>query len=104
MKIRTRRSREQWLELVRQWQAAKMTAIAWCREHNISYESFIIWKNRLKTDHSQSADSQRPFVELVDAALEHSGIEIHHRSLKMTIGKNFDPEVLFRCLQVLEKF
>jgi len=104
MKIRTKRSREQWLELVQQWKSTNMSAKAWCGAHDVSYESFIIWKNRLKIDHSQSADSQQPFVELVDSSLTHSGIEIHHRGLKLTIGKNFDPEVLFRCLQVLEKF
>jgi len=102
MKIRTRRSREQWLELVQQWKETKMTAIAWCRNQGISYESFIIWKNRLKFN-ATTSDSKQPFVELVDAAPAHSGIEIHHRSLKLTIERNFDPEALLRCLQILER-
>jgi hypothetical protein len=102
MKIRTKRSREQWQELVCQWQDTQMTAIAWCRQQDISYESFIIWKNRLKNS-SQPTASKQPFVELIDTTPAHSGIEIHCRDLKLTIRKNFDPEVLLQSLQVLEK-
>jgi len=102
MKIRTKRSRQQWLELVQQWQSTNMSAKAWCGAHDVSYESFIIWKNRLKSDLSKTLDHKQPFVELVDAA-PHSGIEIHHRSLKLTIERNFDPEALLRCLQILER-
>lgn len=100
MKIRTRRSREQWLELVHQWKESNTTAIAWCREHGISYESFIIWKNRLNTD---ARLTDKPFIELVDVTPISSGIEIHHRNLKFIVRKNFDPESLLQCLQVLEK-
>jgi len=103
MKIKTRRSREQWLELVQQWKETKMTATAWCRNQDISYESFIIWKNRLKSNFATTADSKQPFVELIDASPLHSGIEIHHRSLKLTISKKFDPETLLQCLQILER-
>ena len=103
MKVRSRRSREQWQELVHQWQSAKMTAIAWCRQNNVPYESFIIWKNRLKSERAQSTTNDQLFVELTDTTSEYSGIELHHLDFKLTIRKHFHQETLLHCLQVLKR-
>ena len=103
MKIRSRRSREQWQELVRQWEASKATATAWCKQNDIPYESFIIWKNRLKSERAQPTLGDQPFVELTDTPSASSGIELYHRDLKLIIGKQFHPETLLQCLRVLKR-
>jgi hypothetical protein len=97
---RVRRNREQWQELVQQWEASGKYATDWCREHKIAYDRFLSWKKRFKGTTSQSRSS---FVELADSPSAESGIEIHHRGFSLILCKDFDSEALLRCLQTLEK-
>jgi hypothetical protein len=99
-KTRVRRSREEWFGLVQQWEASGKNASQWCRETEIPYESFILWRKRLKGAVSQIRSS---FVELSEGSVPNSGIEIHFRNLTLSLCKNFDSVALCRCLQVLEK-
>ena len=99
-----RRTREQWQELVSQWKTTHMNAKAWCLEHAVAYESFIIWRKRLEG--ALQANLREPktsFVELSDTSTTSSGIEIHYRGLSLRLNKDFDSCSLLRCLQVLEK-
>jgi hypothetical protein len=95
-----RRTREAWQELVRQWEGSQMTAKAWCLQQEVSYDSFIIWRNLLK---STSNPQKATFVELTEPSLVSSGIEIHSKNLRLFLSKNFDTATLLRCLQALEK-
>ena len=97
--IRTKRTREQWLELVEQWQTSNLNAKSWCLENEVSYESFIIWRKRLKV----SSPTSNSFIELKDAHSHTSGVEIQHRRINIVLRKDFDPSTLLRCIQVLEK-
>ena len=97
--IRTKRTREQWLELVEQWQTSNLNAKSWCLENEVSYESFIIWRKRLK-DSSRTSNS---FIELKDSPSTTSGIEIHYHRIRIILCKDFDPDSLLCCIQVLEK-
>ena len=95
---------EKWQELVLQWETSNKSAKAWCREHGVCYISFICWRKRLKNTLPTKPDTlQASFVEISDPSPALSGIEIHCRSLTITLGKDFDSSTLFRCLQVLEK-
>lgn len=101
---KVRRTKEQWQELVLQWETSHLNAKAWCLEHAVAYESFIIWRKRLKGAlHANSDTPKTTFVELSDASTISSGIEIHCRSLSLSLSKDFDSSTLLRCLQVLEK-
>jgi hypothetical protein len=103
-KVRIRRTQEQWLRLIEEWRTSNMPATAWCHEHNIPYDSFIIWRKRLKgTGQKQSEMQNAPFVELADHTSTLSGIEIRYRSLSVVLSKNFDPSTLIHCLQALGK-
>ena len=99
-----RRTREQWQEVVSQWKATHMNAKAWCLEHAVAYESFIIWRKRLEgARQANSREQKTTFVELSDTSITSSGIEIHYRGLSLRLNKDFDSCSLLRCLQVLEK-
>lgn len=103
-KYARRRTREAWQELVQQWETTQMSAKAWCLQHEISYESFIIWRKRLKSALPVAAGSSNTaFVELIDPSTAPSGIEIHVQNLRLSLCTNFDSTTLHRCLQVLEK-
>lgn len=99
-----RRTREQWQELVSQWKTTRMNAKAWCLEHAVAYESFIIWRKRLEGAlQATICSTKMAFVELSDTSTTSSGIEIHYRGLSLCLSKDFDSCSLLRCLQVLEK-
>ena len=101
---KVRRTKEQWQELVLQWETSHMNAKAWCLEHTVAYESFIIWRKRLKGALQANSDTPKAtFVELSDTSATLSGIKIHCRSLSLSLSKDFDSSTLLRCLQVLEK-
>ena len=95
---------EKWQELVLQWETSNKSAKAWCCEHGVAYVSFISWRNHLKNTLPTKPDTlQASFVEISDPSPALSGIEIHCRSLTLTLSKDFDSSALVRCLQVLEK-
>lgn len=101
---RKKRTREQWQELVLQWETAQMTAKDWCLQHKVSYESFIIWRKRLKSiPRDKMSAPNASFIELLDDPTTPSGVEIHVHSLRLFLSKDFDSSTLLRCLQVLEK-
>jgi hypothetical protein len=103
-KYTQRRSRESWQELIQQWEASQMTAKAWCLQNEVAYDSFIIWRKRLRDALQGTATSPKiPVVELVDASATLSGIEMRINGLRLILCKDFDPSTLLRCLQVLEK-
>jgi hypothetical protein len=99
-RARVIRSREQWLELVHQWESSGKYATVWCREQKISYDLFLLWRKRLKGTNNKTRST---FVELSDSHSAQSGIEIHYRNITITLCKDFDSVALCRCLQALEK-
>lgn len=101
---KTTPAQEKWREFVRQWETSQMTAKAWCIQHEVSYVSFISWRNRLRSSpQSTSTSPKAAFVELKDTSTTPSGIEIHVQNLRLSLNTRFDSATLLRCLQILEK-
>ena len=95
--------RNAWKEKIEQWQASGKNASQWCREHEVPYNNFIYWKQRLLPKASPPQVVQKaPFIELVENLSHDSGIEIAVRGFKLSVSKNFDNITLMRCLKVLE--
>lgn len=44
------RKREEWLEIVREGCRSILTDAQWCRSHQISYDSFCVWKSHFKKE------------------------------------------------------
>lgn len=97
---------EKWSILVKQCQASGKTAIVWCQENNISYETFIMRRSQIRKMQKEqdSPLHKSSFVELQEPKTEQSGIEIHIHNRILAVQKNFDASTLLRCIQILESF
>lgn len=103
--MNTKDASQKWQKLIALFEASgKETALAWCTEQNVGYNSFVTWRKRLKNAPTPKNDQPIPaFVELQDSPRPHSGIEIHHHGLIFTLSKDFDEAALLRCIKVLEQ-
>ncbi|MDF1714652.1 MAG: transposase [Akkermansiaceae bacterium] len=54
----TRKQREHWLA---QFDQSNLTAAAFCREHQLSYQSFLNWRRKAQTNET---DAPTEFIEL----------------------------------------
>jgi len=93
-----RRSREAWQQLVQEWRTSGKNAARWCRENQISYQSFCHWRKKATWDDSSQ------FVELSDQTQSmQSGIGLSCGGLVLQISSHFDEDALLRFLAVLKK-
>lgn len=70
-----RRSPEQWHSIIEQQLESGLSAPQFCKEQNIGYASFCVWKRRIQSEHSgASVESTRAkpaqFIDL--SSLSHS--------------------------------
>ena len=69
-----RRTTEQWLALIEQWQSSGQSAARFCDAQAIGYASFCSWRKRLADDQASptaAADQDVSFIDL--GALSSSG-------------------------------
>ncbi len=93
-----RRSREAWQQLVQEWRTSGKNAARWCRENQISYQSFCHWRRK------DNRDDANQFIELINQEKSlQSGIELSCGGLVLQIANHFDQETLLRFLVVLKK-
>lgn len=56
-KMRPRKTREQWSELIEQQQQSELTILEFCQKHDVGFASFGKWKKRLCSDSAQTPHS-----------------------------------------------
>jgi len=66
---RQRRSREEWHSLIEEQNDSGLSAPAFCKQQNISYERFCVWSRRFQSDiprrvEEVPAQSQSSFIDL----------------------------------------
>lgn len=59
---KVRRSRQQWQQIVEQFERTDVSASVFCRQQSLAYQSFLKWRTLLQNEINQSAIS---FVEIV---------------------------------------
>ena len=67
---RKHRTREQWQQLIAQWQKTDDNAQAFCTAHDIGYASFCKWRQRLQKPEPQSS-GETQFIDV--SALQQPG-------------------------------
>lgn len=102
MESKRQATAEKWSQMVSQWEASGKNASQWCRENNVLYESFIMWRKRLKRS-SSSEQNQHPFfIELTDN-ISKTGVELRLQGFNIALSKDFDPATLLRVLKILDQ-
>jgi len=97
MGIKREQQRQGWKKQVELWQASGMSALAWCRQHNLAYQSFLYWKRRL------AKWSQGKFVEVKDGDSNCTGISIESQGLTIQLARDFDTPTLQRLLRIVRR-
>ena len=64
MNYSPRRTPEQWLALVDQWQRSSQSAARYCEANAIGYASFCHWRKRFADEQAQPADQHVSFIDL----------------------------------------
>jgi hypothetical protein len=88
--------RQEWEERIRIQKESGQTIARWCREQNVTYSSFMYWKERFNLSPVLSRSS---FREVSDCS-EKTGISIEYRGVHIALSKNFDSATLIQCLRV----
>lgn len=60
----TRRSPEDWAELMATYEASDLTQRAFCAEHGVAYSTFCYWRRRLRQEKNASDREGPTLVEL----------------------------------------
>jgi hypothetical protein len=83
---------EHWKTLVDNWSSSGKSIRKWCLENSIPINTFRYWKDKF---FSQKLD-QKAFLEIVEE--KSTNIVIRCKNFEIHIDKNFDEEMLGRCL------
>ena len=69
---RTRRSAEQWQSIVRDQETSGLKAPAYCESIGITYQSFMKWRSRFRSDARAQENPGSAFVELTQTPISDS--------------------------------
>jgi hypothetical protein len=93
---------QRWKDRIEQWQTSGKSITSWCKDNNISYNTFLYWRKRLDIGKEHSSQKQSStFIELQDGGLAFSGIELQIEGISLHIYQQFDEATLIRCLRLL---
>jgi hypothetical protein len=94
--IRKRRWRE-WKERIECQANSGLSALRWCKDQKVAYNTFLCWRKRLKL---KTSYSQTNFTELIDPAPQEIVLEFF--GARLLLPKEFDESTLFRFLRILK--
>jgi len=90
----------EWQKKVKIWQTSGKSAREWCKEHDISIQTFYTWKKRLKFQKHVPLHKQE-FIELKDK-VSNNAILLEYQAFKIHLPLDFDVVQLKRCLAALK--
>lgn len=100
-----------WRKLIKEYNVSELTPTEFCRNKNISRNTFYAWRSRFKKD--QSSVNNDSFLEVslqeslpkgFSSTPGNSGIQIvFNDSFKISIEEDFNESVLLKVINVLGK-
>ena len=82
---------------VDKWKSSGKNASQWCQEHNIPKSTFQDWKNKFYNQKIEKSS----FVEIPKEPS--IGIVIKYKGVAVYLDKNFDEQILHRCLKTIKR-
>lgn len=98
-----------WQQRIQDWEASGLTQITFCRQHNLNYESFKKWRQRLPADPSSS--QRLRLVPIATSANQHVAatavdhpkpLTVHIGDLRLDVPQGFDPNLLVQVVRTLQ--
>jgi transposase-like protein len=97
----TRRTREEWGALVKEWQTSGKSMTAWCRENQIHKNTLIYWVQR-DAPKKASKITRHDFTELKEDPVKEK-ILIEWRGCKIHADARIALQILDKCLHFIER-
>ena len=98
-----------WQKRVQEWEASELTQAAFCKEHNLSFDSFKKWRQRLS---ARATSSKRlrlvPIAAAVDQKAVNASVEqpkaltVHVGALRLDVPQGFDADHLTELVRTLQ--
>lgn len=85
-----------WSARLSAWDISGKSALAWCRDNDISYDQFKYWQKKLRQAGAQKKPGQ--FVPLKIAA---TALRIECNGIYLHVSSGFDPALLSQVVSVL---
>ena len=104
-----RHSREQMMEIVREWQASGQSKKEFCQTKGISYATFTAWCRKVSSlPANTSAPKALQIVQVAAISLPlgrqaDSGVHLEVGYVKVRLDVNFCPQTLARVLEVIKQ-
>jgi hypothetical protein len=101
----TAAQRSRWQREIKAWSASGKTLSAWARERGLSRDALEYWKRRL-VPHKPAAlalIAVPPAPASVAPASPSAPIELVIGAARVILAAGFDPQNLYRVLEVLER-
>lgn len=102
MKKNNTKCASEWSEKIQTQATSGKSAKQWCQEHNISYQTFISWRQRLTNKvPSKKTINKSSFVEVPKSTYE-DWLRISCKGIRIVISNGFDTVALQKCLHLLQ--
>tara|TARA_R110002167_G_C12313249_1_gene618348 strand:- start:251 stop:541 length:291 start_codon:yes stop_codon:yes gene_type:complete len=85
-----RRTTEQWLALIEQWQSSGQSAARFCDAQAIGYASFCSWRKRLADDQAPPAAAADQEVSFIDLGALSSSSEGRAWNIVLSLGNGVE--------------
>ncbi|MBZ9607330.1 hypothetical protein G9F73_005760 [Clostridium estertheticum] len=97
-----RKSKAQWMSLIKEYNSSGLNLTAWCREKEISKSSFYPYLKSFKAPASEPSE-QRWGTVTIPKSTEASSISLKVGTITLDIKNGFDKETLIDVLSVVMK-
>ena len=100
------RTTGEWSKIIEQWRISELSARAWCRQHDITYSTFMYWRQRLQQQNVSQNEIQplpsSPFIEIKDSTIVDSGVSVLCQGVQIDLCRDFDRSVFLSCVKTLQ--
>lgn len=102
--MRKRRSKAQWIELVKEFKSSGLNLTAWCRENSISKNSIYPYlkkyKNQSETKQVETKEQNWGAIS-IPKNIENPAISLKMGSITLNVKSGFDKKTLSEVLSVV---
>ena len=95
--------RQEWLELVTQYEITGQSVRGWCQEQDIPEHKMRYWLRKFREPTTPPGPSESRFIAI--ASQQHlnatSGVTVRVGSVSIEVQRGFDPQVLIDVVQSL---
>ena len=102
------KSKEEWSQLVQEWEQSGLNAYQWCKKQNLSYDAFIRKKRSLRKEKERKESKEKilsksSFVNISKQdPKEETFLKIQFQEFEILVSPNVNQNALEKCLRAFK--